>query len=343
MRKSVVCLVRILVMGIMGIQFPYQAKAQNSELSGTKPTHFEISKAKEQKVKLIHEVSLRGNLLRLGDIFFPVAQAKTPIAQAPPLGETHILDSAWLAETAQKYGIDWQPSSRFEQVIVRRSSHKIRRSELESILRIAMEKQDIQSEDQVFIDRAPLEIELAGDSEPHIELDQLNINSSRTRFTAIFILKSGETSRTAKMSGRIVDTQSVPVLLRTLGTRDIINENDIEWIKLRSSLANNRVVTEAEDLIGMSPRRRLRAGTPIRFGDLRPPILITKGSLVNMVYQSANMELSATGKALEDASDGQIMRVLNTHSRRVVHARADSPDRVSVLPRKVSQPNLRDK
>ena len=72
-----------------------------------------------------------------------------------------------------------------------------------------------------------------------------------------------------------------------------------------------------------------RAGRPIRTRDLQDPVLVPKRSLVTILFKRPKMTLSAKGRALDDGSDGEVIRITNTQSNTVIEAVVIGPHLVS--------------
>lgn len=73
-----------------------------------------------------------------------------------------------------------------------------------------------------------------------------------------------------------------------------------------------------EEVLGMEARVALYAGRPIRRGDVRPPALIGRNDLVELVYRTRGLEIVAAGRSLARGGVGEKITVLNTSSRRRV-------------------------
>jgi flagella basal body P-ring formation protein FlgA len=82
----------------------------------------------------------------------------------------------------------------------------------------------------------------------------------------------------------------------------------------------DQFVTSADQLVGQSARRSLVANRPIRPLDIGQPVLISRGQLVAVLYQTDNMALTATGKAMENAGMNQTITVVNGQSNRTIQA-----------------------
>lgn len=110
----------------------------------------------------------------------------------------------------------------------------------------------------------------------------------------------------------------MPVLRRRVRPGDIITADDIEWRTQRSDRIPPQALLDSSELVGLTPRRVLRAGEPVRAGSLRPPVLVAKNSLVTLRLATERMVLTAQGRALEDGGHKQVIRVINTQSKVIV-------------------------
>jgi flagella basal body P-ring formation protein FlgA len=80
------------------------------------------------------------------------------------------------------------------------------------------------------------------------------------------------------------------------------------------------VLRAVTDAAGKETRRALKAGEIIRASDLKRPTLVAKGSNVTMLFVAPGMQLTSTGRALEDGGQGDSITVLNPTSYRKVEA-----------------------
>jgi flagella basal body P-ring formation protein FlgA len=67
-------------------------------------------------------------------------------------------------------------------------------------------------------------------------------------------------------------------------------------------------------------------------GDIRSPLIVSKNSVVTMVLQTPKMQLTSKGRAMEDASMGDVVRIMNTQSKTVIEATVIGANTVQVLP-----------
>jgi flagellar basal body P-ring formation protein FlgA len=122
----------------------------------------------------------------------------------------------------------------------------------------------------------------------------------------------------------------VPVLKARALKGDIIGEGDVEWVKLKSDRVQQDIIVDIHDLLGKTPKRGIRAGTPIRSADVNRPLMVEKNSIVMIIHQVPNMTLTAQGKALQSGAEGDVVQIKNGRSNQVVEAEVVGPGRVAV-------------
>lgn len=273
------------------------------------------------------------DLVRLGDLFDDVGPlAESVVARAPTPGRRYVLDSEWLAETARAHGLPWRPSTRFDRIVVERAGRAIDRAAIADALRDALRQAgDMRTLAIEFSGRAP-EATISPLAPPAIEVQSLAVDAPSGRFSALLVIGAGHPSALRlPVAGRAVATREVAVLRRQVQQGEIIRQDDVELAALREDALRPDAVADAARLVGMSARRTLRAGEPLRDGDVRPPVLVARNANVTVVLKSGSMTLSALGRAVEEGARGDTIRVVNVQTRRTIEAQVVGPDTVLVL------------
>ena len=283
---------------------------------------------------LKESVVIGGAFILLGDIFENVGDRGTiAIARAPAPGNQAVYEVRQLAVIARTYGVEWRAKSWFDRVVIKRDSIVIGRNEIESELLKEIRKSGLRGEWQIMLRNRRFALTLPADQPATVEIRNLNIDQRLGRFTATVAAPAGHPTPTVRtVNGRLFRIIEVPTMNRRIGVGEVIRKRDIEWIKMRSEKVNRNVVVDAEQLIGKTPRRGLRPGQPIRSGDVRKPIIVTKGSLVTIVLKTGRMVLTSKGRAVENGSLHDAVRVMNTKSKTIVEAIVTSPNMVRVVP-----------
>jgi len=282
---------------------------------------------------LRNAVTVEDGRVRLGDIFADAgSKADVVVAAAPKFGHQAVYDARWLFNVAQANGLDWRPASHTDHVTIERAAHAVAGAEIDDALKDAVAQEATVRGKKVDIAIDNRDIALYADPDSHgpVQIRDLWLDRDGTRFTATVAASDGPDAQTVKVSGRVYEVTSVPVLTRRVSANDVVAASDIRFIRVRSDALPNDAITDPDALIGMSPRRQAVDGVPLRAGDFHPPVVVHKGALVTMVVQMPYMLLTAQGRAIEDGAKGEVIKVINTQSKTTVEAAVDSPSRVII-------------
>lgn len=72
------------------------------------------------------------------------------------------------------------------------------------------------------------------------------------------------------------------------------------------------------DLIGREARRTLYPGQAVTMENTRPARLVSRNQIVTLKYISGGLEISTTGRAMNEAALNEPVSVLNLQSRQLV-------------------------
>lgn len=294
----------------------------------------------EDLVTLRASSVVQDDVVRLGDLFDGIAEpalADTPVARAPQPGATVDIGARWLAAVAKAHGLPWQPRSRYERVNLRRDSHDIPGEEIEAVLRQALADQGLEGEVRLSLDQPGLRLRLPSTAERSLRVTRLTVDPSSGRFLAqVTAPARGEPQATLSITGRALELTEVPVLSRRVAPGEIIRARDIEWVSVQANRLTRTTVVDPASMVGMSPRRPIRAQDLVRSTDLQTPVTMTKNSLVTIRLQTERLQLTVQGRALEDGAEGDVLRVMNTKSNTVVNAVVVDAGSVVVVPATVT-------
>ncbi len=284
-------------------------------------------------VQLRDHLAVAGETITLGDLFTDAGQAaEVAVARAPAPGKRVLLNATGVASLARRHGLVWHAAGA-RTIAVRRDGRTVPQEDVLAGLRKALaERSDGADIELRLTGRIPI-LQVARDQDATVEVEDFRFDRDRMRFQAVLAFPADAADpRRARITGRVIEVVEVPVLARPLAGDAIIRRRDIDYRRVAARQVGRDTVTDAREMIGKSPRRRLRSGQPLRVRDLRVPILVSKGAAVSMVYQAGQMRLTATGRALEGGAKGDLIRVLNNRSRRTVEATVVAGGTVAVGP-----------
>ena len=122
-------------------------------------------------------------------------------------------------------------------------------------------------------------------------------------------------------------TVEVLTYARNLAAGDVVQPEDVIWSTVQSHLAQGGSPSDAEQVIGLSARRALRAGTVVGQRDLVSPRVINRNDMVEVAFVAGGVSLTVTGRAMRDAAVGEPVPVVNATSGRTIDAIAAGPGR----------------
>ncbi len=279
-------------------------------------------------------VIIDGPIVHLGDLFDGLGEnGATQVARAPAPGTRVTVNARWLSTVARAYGVRWQPTSRLEGTVIERASIVIETQRIEGATLQALRQRGIDGKLSLVLDNPATRIHLPTDAEPSLLVAGLNYNPKTGRFTAHLVAPAvGTPLARITISGRATEMIEVPVLRRRMVPGEVIREGDITWQDVRADRLSRNVVLDPINLLGLSPRRPIRAEKPLLGNDLRRPILVARNSLVTIRLQTERMVMTSRGRALEQGAHGDVIRVVNTKSNQTISASVTGSGTVEVVP-----------
>lgn len=278
-------------------------------------------------------VEVEGDQILLGHIFTPLDRyADRVIARAPAPGEELTLPAVWLWKVAKTFGVDWQPSSTADIVLVSRPSSIIGPDQIDDLLTQSYFSRT--GEDDLIeleMDGGAVRIDLPRTVAPTARIDRFDLDPRSGRFTATVIAPAdGRPLERVNIAGRFHRMVEMPVPARRLGIGSIIEEADITMMRVREDGLGTNLIVDPDRLVGQAVRRSLSAGKPVRIGDVNAPLLVQKGRVIVVSLQTESLALTVNARAMESGALGDIIRVQNTQSNTVIDAVVTGEGRASV-------------
>lgn len=122
----------------------------------------------------------------------------------------------------------------------------------------------------------------------------------------------------------------VVVVARPLGRNQPIEPADLTRERRNRAELTSDVVDSIEAALGHRTTRMIYPGTVLQSNMLVLPPLVKRGDVVKIVAHSGSLTITATGLARQQGSLGEMVRVMNTDSNRVITARVAGPGEVTV-------------
>jgi len=270
--------------------------------------------------------------ITLGDVFYDLPRdADRILGAAPKPGEEMVLNARTLLRIAKAMDLSWRPSSSNDHVIIRSDATLIDHVLISAQLRNALSDQNVFGDYEITLPVQYHQITLPAEYPAEIEVTRVHYDQNTQRFEAVIAAPSAENPvQQMHVRGTVDPVIQVPVVRDNVQNGRIIQPRDIEYITIRENTFNQKTVVDAQSLIGMTARRVLIAGRPIRDNDIVAPQMISRGEIITLALSNGAMNITTQVKALQDGARGDVIRVVNLSSNKTMQARVDGAGRVVV-------------
>jgi flagella basal body P-ring formation protein FlgA len=272
-----------------------------------------------------------GAIVRLSDLWDGVTADK-PLGPGPAPGSRITVPSAQLAAIARQFGVDWRPGSSADRAVVERAGRPLTKDDIRPPLWEALTgagaRPDAELELGAFT-AAPL----PADGQPQLTIQQIEFDAVSGRFSALLdIAAEGIPNTQVRLTGRVQEMIDLPVVRRRMMPGDIIRPEDLQWARLRTSVARGEFVHLPAQAVGQAVKHAVSPNQPIPLADLGRPVVVTKGMNMTLTLESPGLQLTAQGVATEPGGVGERIRVLNVLSRMTVEAEITAAGQARVVP-----------
>lgn len=121
---------------------------------------------------------------------------------------------------------------------------------------------------------------------------------------------------------------AVVTLLRSVPKGAVLTAEDLV-LAPAGARAPDGIFTRLGDVVGRRTRAALGEGKPVLLRQLEPVWLVGKGNPLVLVAEAGGLAVSAPAEALEDGAMGDVIRVTNLSSGRIVKAVVTGPGTVT--------------
>jgi flagella basal body P-ring formation protein FlgA len=218
-----------------------------------------------------------------------------------------------------------------ESIIVERESQVISGKSLEKIFTDYVLQNSPFDQDEIVIERINTPLSLAfpkGRLDWEITEKQNNNLSGNISINVDFFLE-GEPQRKVVLSGKVSVIKEVIKATRNINKGELISSKDITIVSEKGK-SNKSSISSIEDVIGKRATRRIQADQTLQNGMVMAPPAIEKGAQVMIRAENEKLVITASGKALEEGSVGDQIRVMNIASGKEIIATVKRHDLVQV-------------
>jgi flagella basal body P-ring formation protein FlgA len=146
----------------------------------------------------------------------------------------------------------------------------------------------------------------------------------------VSVSTDGRPFTTVSLRFNVKAYQQVVVAARNIAAREEITTENVR-VERREIGKMAGYVTSIDKVLGLAARRPVTAGTPLTEAAVDKPVLIKRGTNVTILVKAGGMVITAGGQAMQEGREGEVIRVQNVISKRIVSARVVDTNTVQVI------------
>ena len=109
-----------------------------------------------------------------------------------------------------------------------------------------------------------------------------------------------------------------------------VNESDFRVEEIAID-GRTEYLKDPDEVKGLVPHRFIRAGSPVTIDYFQQPVAVEAGHIVKIIFKQGGLQVSAKGVAMTRGRIGQIIKVKNEASQKIVSARIIDSQTVEVV------------
>ncbi|MCG6542913.1 flagellar basal body P-ring formation chaperone FlgA [Pseudomonas sp. KSR10] len=154
-----------------------------------------------------------------------------------------------------------------------------------------------------------LRVRATGDAPSAMERQQLEIRCADTPGWSLSATAQAHVFLPAVHAAAIIDRGQT------------IRDSDLKLERINIAKARRGFYNRLSEVVGLAAKRRVRAGQTITPALLEQAMAVKRGEPVKIVASNDGIEASTSGEALGDGQPGEVIRVRNTRSGKVIDAK----------------------
>lgn len=158
------------------------------------------------------------------------------------------------------------------------------------------------------------------------ELD-LNVDlNKQTVMVPVFSISSPNTK--GWITAEVKKYQKVSVLNRDLKVGEIVSEDML--VQEDRLVTNPNIITPDNSVVGMQAVKFIPAGRALNYSDFKKEVVLKRGQIVKALAGQDNFEISISALAEESGAVGDVIKVKNAESNKVLSARIEDRSTVRI-------------
>lgn len=149
-------------------------------------------------------------------------------------------------------------------------------------------------------------------------------------FVTVAMYESDRLIKRFNATAKATVSMMAAVSTREIPRGTIIKNEDIRMEKIILGKRFDLAISDLSSIIGNVSDRKIRAGKPIRSDQISTPKMVNAGDLVTVSARNEMLLITTSGRAKEDGSLGDSIRVMNTTSKKIFNAKVTAQGEVAI-------------
>ncbi|MEK6589358.1 MAG: flagellar basal body P-ring formation chaperone FlgA [Nitrospinota bacterium] len=306
------------------------------------PLAFGLQPFNKVAINVMNTPSVEGDMIHLKDI----AEIKgnrgdvinklkeIVIGFSPPQGESQIIteDFLRLCIKRAKLGVEDIELNSPPQINVSRKYYEVTPEQLKAMIQDFIEKRKVTDEGRVIIDNLNFDGRVFLSSPDfRYEIGSNSSLSSTGRISLTITFKENE--RIQKTIHPTMDLKFIMpsvVAIRSIKRGELISDKDIKIEDREVNRDTSQIVSEPENIIGKQAKVDIKKGDFITVNIVEIITVVNLGDAVNIVAESDVLRVTVRGVVKEKGGKGELVKVLNVSSNKIIHAKVVDSHTVKV-------------
>lgn len=147
----------------------------------------------------------------------------------------------------------------------------------------------------------------------------------------IFISVDGQAVTKVGLRFKVNLYRQVAVAASQVNAREIFTEGNLRYERMDAGQIAAGFFTDKNKVLGLEARRAITPGTVITDSMVNKPVIVKRGNMVTLVAFVGNIQVIASGQAMQDGYEGQLIRIKNVITNKIVLGKVIDENKVQVL------------
>ncbi|MBI3584561.1 MAG: flagellar basal body P-ring formation protein FlgA [Nitrospinae bacterium] len=157
-----------------------------------------------------------------------------------------------------------------------------------------------------------------------------SLTSSGRKFFNIIFKTDGKFLKGLNIAADLKVVLPVAVAANHIKKGEPVSETSIQIEEREISRDLSQIVTDPRDIVGKQAKVDIAKGEVIRIGSAETMILVNQGDVVNIVAESNMLRVAVKGVVRDKGGKGELVKVLNVSSNKVINAKIIDSNTVRV-------------